>query len=176
MDLGLQINSATWLLKFCIKSSAMDTWYLVSLATHLNWPELLENFPGSCSPQQFQVKSQIKYEYPWIKVAKFLKGHRWIPFKIKPRLFTSYFNRANDRAKFDYWGGRETLLSSIFMVWWHGYKNYRIFSKQSPWKYWPKKLFILTSWDTDKKLILIEGCWSTSSNQLPDYLYWKISK
>ena len=31
MAIGLQTISSTWLWRFCIKSSAMDTWYLVSL-------------------------------------------------------------------------------------------------------------------------------------------------
>ena len=39
-----------------------------------------------------------------------MTGHRRIPSKIKPRLFISLFNKANDRAKFDYRGGRKTLL------------------------------------------------------------------
>ena len=39
-----------------------------------------------------------------------MTGHRRIPSKIKPRLFNSLFNKANDRAKFGYWGGRKTLL------------------------------------------------------------------
>ena len=44
-----------------------------------------------------------------------MTGHRQIPSKIKHHLFTSYFNRANDRAKFDYWGGRKALhLASLW--------------------------------------------------------------
>ena len=36
----------------------MDTWYLVSQVTHLNWPGLKsENFLASCGLQQFEVKS-----------------------------------------------------------------------------------------------------------------------
>ena len=31
-----------------------------------------------------------------------MENHGQIPSKIKRRLFTLYFNRANDRAKFDY--------------------------------------------------------------------------
>ena len=39
-----------------------------------------------------------------------MTGHHQIPSKIKPRLFTSRFTRANDKAKFDYWDGRKILL------------------------------------------------------------------
>ena len=44
-----------------------------------------------------------------------MTDYHWIPSKIKPYLFTSCFNRANDRAKFNYWGGRKTLL--FFCLW-----------------------------------------------------------
>ena len=40
----VQNNSATWLMRLCFKSSEMDTWYLVSLVTHLIWPGFLEIF------------------------------------------------------------------------------------------------------------------------------------
>ena len=38
-----------------------------------------------------------------------MTGHQ-DTFKIKPRLFISLLNRANDRAKLDYGGGKKTLL------------------------------------------------------------------
>ena len=57
-----------------------------------------------------KISSESKNEYPWIKITKFIIGHFRRPSKLKPQLFTSYFNRANDRVKFDYWGGRKTLL------------------------------------------------------------------
>ena len=147
----------------------MDTWHLVFLVKNLNWLGFLENLLASCSLQQFQVKSSLKTrELKWQNLwqATF-ESHLPVPSKIKPRLFTSCFITANDRAKFDYWGGRKTLL--FYIVWWHGYREYRGFSKQSPWRYWLKKLFILTSWGTSKKLMLIEGCWLTSI-LLPNYL------
>ena len=150
----------------------MDTWYLASLLTHLNWLEFLEIFLDFSSLQQFQV------EYSWIKVAKVIAGHHRIPLKVKPHLFTSCFNRTNNRV---WWSliievEEKPDCSSVSMVWWHEYRNYRVFLKQSPWMYWPKKLFILTSWGTDKKLMFKEGCWLTSSNLLPNYLYCEISK
>ena len=112
------------------------------------------------------ISSEINHEYLWIKVTKFMTAHRQIPSKIKPRLFTLCFNRANDRAKFDYWGFEKTLL------FFHSISDDmdRGFLKQAPWKYWPKKLLILTSWGTGKKLVLREFCWLTSSNLLPNYL------
>ena len=54
--------------------------------------------------------NEIKYEYPWIKVTKFMTTHYRILWKIKSRVSTSCSNKANDGAKFDYWGGRKTLL------------------------------------------------------------------
>ena len=101
-----------------------------------------------------------------------MTGHHQIPSKIKLRLFTSRFNRGNHKAKFDYWDGRKILLFLSLYSLMSGYIDYRVFSKQTPWSYWPKKLFILTSWGK-------EGCWSTSSNQLFNYLtitYWEISQ
>ena len=71
-------------------------------------------------------------------------------------------------SEFNYWGRRKTVL--VFRLWWHGCRDYRDFSKQSPWRYWAKKLFSLTSWGTGKKLIVKEGCWLTFSNLLPNYL------
>ena len=52
-----------------------------------------------------------------------MTSHGLIPSKIKSRLFTSCLNRANDRGKFDYWGGRKKYCSSVSMVWWHGYRD-----------------------------------------------------
>ena len=64
--LGLRNNSATWFMRFRYKSFAMDTWYLVSLVTHLNWPGFLENFSAPSSLQQSQVKSSAnKRELKW---------------------------------------------------------------------------------------------------------------
>ena len=111
-----------------------------------------------------KMLSDINYEQPWIKVTKFMTGHRGIPSKIKLRLFIRLFNRANDRAKLDDGGERKTLFFFRLLVWWHGNRDYRGFSKHSPWRYWPKKLFILNSWEIGEKLPLIKGWWSTSSN------------
>ena len=54
-----------------------------------------------------------------------MAGHRRTSSKIKPRLFTPCFNTASDRAKFDYLGGRKTLM----FFWWHGYRDNRGFPK-----------------------------------------------
>ena len=51
MVVGLWTNSTTWHLKFSIKSSAMNTGYLVSLVIHLYWSGFLEKFLGSSSLQ-----------------------------------------------------------------------------------------------------------------------------
>ena len=74
MVLGLRINSATWLMRFLFKSSAMDTRYLFSLVTHLNWPRSLENLSAASSLQQFQVKSSKNaHELKWYSdTAKYL--------------------------------------------------------------------------------------------------------
>ena len=127
------------------------------------------NFLASCRLQQVQAKSR------WIKLAKLMTGQCRIPLKIKC-LFISCFNRANDREDLINDVEEKSYCSSVSMVWWHAYRDHWGFSKQPPSICWPKKLFILTSWGTDKKLMLIEGCWSTSSNLLPNYLGWEISK
>ena len=125
MILGLCTNSATWLYSFFIKSSVMDTWYLVSQVTHLNWPGLKsENFLASCGLQQFEVKSIMN-----TRELKVMTGHRRIPSKLRPRLFIPCFSRVKDRAKFVRWGGRKTLLFfSLYglMTWlWSLYKFFK---------------------------------------------------
>ena len=40
--LGLRTSSSTWLLRFCIVSAVMDSWYLACL-THLNWTRFFGN-------------------------------------------------------------------------------------------------------------------------------------
>ena len=127
----------------------MNTWYMVALKIYLFWPGFLENFLASCCLQQFQMKS-----------SKFVTDHR----RIEPTIEQSLIIKMEEKP----------CCSSVSMVWWHGYRDYRVSSKQSPWRYWPKKVVHF-----DKKLMLIEGCWSTSSNLLPNYLwmtYLEISK
>ena len=56
----------------------MDTWYLVSLVTYLNWPGFLENFLASSSLQQFQLKSsgkpcELKWISLWQATSKYLE-------------------------------------------------------------------------------------------------------
>ena len=49
----------------------------------------------------------------WIRVSGFSNNTlrlTWVPWKLLNFLFTSCFNRTNDRVMFDYWGGRKTLL------------------------------------------------------------------
>ena len=144
---GLRNNSATWLLRFSIKSSAIDIWYMVSLVslrlTWVPWKLIIFLYPTA-------ISNEIEYEYWWIKVTKFMTGHRWIRSKIKLNLFTSCLNRTNFREKFDYSGGRKTLLyfrlyGLMIRKW-----DYRSFLKQSPWRYWPKRFFNLTGWGTGK--------------------------
>ena len=87
-------------------------------------------------------------------------------------------DRANDRVKFDYWSGRNNYCFSVSVVWCHGYRDYKSFSKQWPWRCWPKVVHLdqLRHW---QNLMLIEGCWSKSFNLLRNYplrTYLKISK
>ena len=63
------------------------------------------------------------------------------------------------------------FCSSVSMVWWHGYWNYRGLWKQWPWRYWPKKFFILTNWGTGKNLMLIEGCWLTLTQKFEQHFF-----
>ena len=146
----------------------METWHLVSLVAHLNWPEFLENFWASCSLQQFQVKSsmntrQLKWLSLWQATAKYLQK---LNFVCSPHVSIELTIEQILIIEVE----EKPYCSSISMVWWHRYIDYRSFSKRSPRRYWPKKLFILTSCGTDKKLISIDSCWSTSSNLLPNLL------
>ena len=61
--------------------------------------------------------------------------------------------------------------TSVSMTCWQSHRDYRVFWKQPPLSYWPKKFLLFTSWSTEKKLMLKEGYWSTSSNVLATYLY-----
>ena len=120
MVLGLQNYSATWLMRFHIKVSALDTGYLV------------------CSPSVSTMEWSLIIE---------VKEKR--------------------------------CCTSVSMVRWYGYRDYGSSWKQPLWRYWPKNLLTFTSWDIGKTLVLIEGCWSTSSNLLANYqqkTYWEISK
>lgn len=65
MVAGLQNNSATWPLRFRIKSLAMDKWYLVSLVAHLNWPGFLENF--------FAFSNNLKWNHVLPLVNEYLE-------------------------------------------------------------------------------------------------------
>ena len=51
MIVSLRASSATRLLGFGIVSSVMETWYLISLVTHINWSRFHENvlLPKTCS-------------------------------------------------------------------------------------------------------------------------------
>ena len=67
--LGLQTISAFWLLRFRIGSTVMDTWYLVSLVTHINWTRFFENLLAPWSLQQFQIKLSVKTcELKWLRL------------------------------------------------------------------------------------------------------------
>ena len=55
-----------------------------------------------------------------------MADHHRISSNIKPRLFTTCFNRANDRANVE----EKPYCSFVSMVWWHGYKDYGGFTKQ----------------------------------------------
>ena len=47
----------------------MDTWYLVSLVTHLIWPGFFENVLASSALQQIHVKSSMNTrELNWISL------------------------------------------------------------------------------------------------------------
>ena len=49
----------------------MDTWYLVSLVKHLNWPGFIENVLVSSSLQHFQMKSGVKSrELKWLSLRQ----------------------------------------------------------------------------------------------------------
>ena len=80
-----------------------DTWYLLCLVTHLNWPAFFEKFVASSILQQFQVKSSVNTcELKWLNL--------WCSPLITLKTTTSCFIRTNDGAKFDCWDGRKTFL------------------------------------------------------------------
>ena len=138
-------------------------WYLVSLVTHLNKPRFLGIVFASTSLKKIQVKSsmntrELKWLSLWQTTAEYLQK--------KPPLFTSYFHRSNDRAKINNWGWIKTL--SFFrqyglMTWSHLDDSHLGGIDQ-------KSCSFCFRWGTGKKLKLIESCWSTSSDLLPNYL------
>ena len=147
----------------------MNTWYLVVLERHLFWPGFLEKLPVATT-----ISNEIKYEYPWIKVTN--NRDRPLP----------------NRAKFDYWRERKIFffffMFSIIQIHndikikksfivipslWYDDINVRtveVFQNSHLGDTDQKRLLILTNWGSDKRLMLIEDCWSTSSNLLPNYL------
>ena len=129
MVVGLGTNSATWFLRFLLKSSDMD----VSLVTHLNWPAFLEKFLASSSLQQFEVNSSVN-----MHEVKWSEGHHRIPWKLKlhvslePTMERSLIIEMEEKPN----------CTSVSMIWWHGYRDYRSFWKKPLWRYWWKELFI----------------------------------
>ena len=103
MALGLRTNSASFLLRLRIESSAIGRWYLISLVTHINWHEFLWKSLASTTLQQFQVRSNVDF-----RELKCLSLWRPPPNTLKTK--TSSFFRSNNRAKFDYSDGIKTLL------------------------------------------------------------------
>ena len=84
----LQLDSRDFVLivpQYVISSFSSNTWKLLSFLKPIT------------------ISSKTRYEYPWTKITNLMTGHRL-------QNYTLCFNRANDRAKFDYWGGRKTLL------------------------------------------------------------------
>ena len=76
--LVLRNNSTIWLMKFRFNRFVMDTWYLVSLVTHLNWPGFFENFLAFSSLQQIQVESsrnsrELKWLILWQATVEYLE-------------------------------------------------------------------------------------------------------
>ena len=121
-----------------------DTTYLVLLVTHLKWPGFLGTFLASCSLQQIQVKRSINTcELMWLSLwqttPEYLQKQNVICSScvlIEPTIEQGLIIEVEEKP----------YCPLAFVVWWHGYKDYGGFSKHSPWKYWPKKLFTLTSW------------------------------
>ena len=136
MILALRNNSATWFKKYSFKSSAIDTRYLVSLAIYFRWYGFLENFFASSSLQQFQVKSSRSVSE--LKLLSFWKAtppptpspphpenlekqnlvsssHILIETTIEQRLIIELEEKR--------------YCISISMVWWHGFRDYRVFRK-----------------------------------------------
>ena len=69
----------------------------------------------------------------------------------------------NDRAKFDQWDGRKTFL--LLLLYPHDI-DIKFPEKSNLVGIKQKKLLIFSSLGTDKKIMLMEGCWSIIFNQL----------
>ena len=98
-----------------------------------------------------------------------MTDQRRIPLKTK-RLFTLCFHRANDKVKFDYWGKKNLIVLSSLWSDDMDIKTIEVSQNshlggtgQRSCSLWPAE-------GTGKKMMLIEGCCSTSSNLLPNYL------
>ena len=179
----------TSILRLRIVSFPMDTWYLVSLVTYVNWLGFLENFLVPSTLQQVHAKSSVntcECEYLFnnpvhenlFKGSKLTLAFRfslkmfwpsaqvlavvfWCHVSINPTIERSLIIEVKEKS----------YCTSDSMVWLYGYRDYWIIWKQPSWRCWPKKLFILTSWGLNRSLVWTEGCWSTSSNLLANYLY-----
>ena len=160
----LWTNSATWLQRSQTESSAIDTCFS---RTHLNWPRFVELF-RSYHLQQFQSKSsmntrELKWLSLWQATAEYIQ-------KIKARLFISCGYWTNDGAKFHYWDRRKKLMEELPSPSSGDMDIETIEAFQnSHFGYWSKNFIMLTSWCTGKKPMLIEDCWSNSSNLLPNH-------
>ena len=96
-------------------------------------------------------------------MTKFMTDHRRMPSKknvvcslhvsLEPTIERSLIIEMEEKPD----------CPSASMVLWHGYRDYRGFSRQSPWMYWLKKLVILTSWGTGQHLLT---CHLTTFRQL----------
>ena len=158
-------DSSIWLKGFCFKSSKMNKWHLISLATHLNWHGFLENFLASSGVQLLQVKSsmhpsELKWLSLWQATSKDLEKYNLVcspHVLIKSTMQQIWLLR---------W--KKKLISLLFL--WSGDMDIKRFLEKAFWRYWPNKLSMLISWGTGKTLMLIKRCWSTSSKPPANYL------
>ena len=107
--------------------------------------------------QPTTISSEIKYEYPWIKVTEFMADHSRIRSKIKLRLFTFVCLPLHSIEPTIEWSliievEEKPYCSSVSMVWWDEYHEFSQNSNlegtdQKSCSFWPAKAFTKTDVD-----------------------------
>ena len=109
---------------------------------------------------------KIKHGYLLIQLTKFAKGLSQILWKMESRVLS----RVSTEPKMEQLFITEVEENHYFYFCLYGLMTSW---KQAPGKHYLKKLFIFANFCTGKKLMLILGCWSNSSNLLTSlYNLW----
>ena len=119
--------------------------------------EIASPVPNYAGPVPKTVSGEIKYEYPGLSLwqATVEDLYKWNlvcspHVSIEPTIEQSLIIGVEEKP----------YCSSVSIVWRHEYRNCRGFSKQSPWRYWPKKVVYfdqLKHWqntDVNRRLLI----------------------